>query len=693
MGLRELDNLKPNYNSDRDDVLNQFYIPALKESIEYYRLAGFFSSTALAVAARGVMGLLKNGGRIKLIAGAIINPEDVNAIRDGLEKPINIIEQNFIKDLNNIEDEFVRNHIQALGWMVANNKMDIRLAVLKGDDGLPLDSQSMVFRGIFHPKIGIFKDNENNMISFSGSINETGIAWRDNIEQFKVFRKWIEGESENFAEDCNIFSTYWNGNAKRIEIIDIPEAIRKNLLKFSTKNIDDIVIDYDSYKSRNGSTDLFDVLMKADINKLRDYQREALENWKRNNYKGILEMATASGKTFTAIMGSYFLFKRIGKLATIVLVPSRQLVKQWGEELRKYTQNVALISSDIRSWKSNLEDYIYLFNRNRINNLYIITTIPSYIQNAEKILSKISPLNKLLIIDEAHWIGAEVSQDYLKQSIPIYILGLTATPIRYYDEEGTRFLKDYLGNVIFRFSIEDGQKRGYLCKYNYYIDFCKLNSIELRKYIELTRKIIIASNDINKRDNKKYEALLNRRAKIIKDAESKFLSFERIIANLENLDKCIVYCDENQIERVCDILQEYDIRYNTFLGGTTSNERQILISRIKSGSIDAIVAIKCLNEGVDIPPLKIGFFISNSGNPREFIQRRGRLLRTSEGKTIVHMYDFVVIPDLGNVGDVNGIRIDNIIETELKRVKEFNDNALNKAYNEGKILEILNKVI
>jgi len=171
MSFREL-NLQPCYDSGKDDVLNDFYLPVLRQSTEYFRLAGFFSSTAFAVAARGIRELLENDGKMKLIAGAVLRKEDVDAIREGLEKPSEVIERLAMDDFDSIEDEFVRNHVRALGWLVAKGKLEIRVAIVKDWDGLPIDETSVLRSGIFHQKIGIFTDTDGQMISFSGSVND-----------------------------------------------------------------------------------------------------------------------------------------------------------------------------------------------------------------------------------------------------------------------------------------------------------------------------------------------------------------------------------------------------------------------------------------------------------------------------------------------------------------------------------------
>ena len=703
MSFRELD-IQPCYDSGRDDVLNGFYLPVLGESIEYVRLAGYFSSTAFAVAAKGIAGLLENDGRMKLIAGAVLRKKDVDAIRDGLENPSEVIERVAMEDFCSMEDEFVRNHVRALGWMIAEGRLEIRVAVVKDRGGSPLDETSVLRSGIFHQKIGIFTDNEGQMISFSGSVNETARAWIENVEEFKVFRSWIGGEYEHFRSDCEMFNRYWNGETDRVEVLEIPDAVRKHLIQMAPDNLDMLDLDWKPHETTvedNNSEEVwgddqprkFNESIEIDINRLRDYQQEAIDNWRSNSWRGILEMATASGKTFTAIMGSYYLFKEIGKLCTVVLVPSKQLVKQWGKELKKYTDNVVLISSDEKNWKAMVNDFVSLFRMGSVDHLYIVSTIRSYTNSAEKMLLKIPSQQKLLIVDEAHWVGAVEAQTHFKGTAPIRALGLTATPVRYFDEEGTDFLYSFLGDVVFKFTIKDGQDRGYLCKYNYHVEFCDLDRLELREYIRLTKSIVM---EYGNEDKKKLTMLLNKRAKVVKDAKSKFKGFDRLLSKLKGeIDRCVVYCDENQIDTICTILREHDLIFNTFLGTTPDHERQRLISKLTSGMIDVIVAIKCLNEGVDIPPLKMGFFISSSGNPKEFIQRRGRLLRVCEGKNVVDMYDFVVAPDVDqlNLAEPEKKAQDKIIKKELDRVKEFNDNALNSAVNEQKILERLNMIL
>ena len=111
--------LRSAYDSDTDNILADFYTPALSVSVQYSRLTGFFSSTTLAVAAKGISGLIQNGGSIRLITGATFQKQDIAAIREAIDDPEKVLENAMLREFENLEDEFVKDHVRALGWMVS----------------------------------------------------------------------------------------------------------------------------------------------------------------------------------------------------------------------------------------------------------------------------------------------------------------------------------------------------------------------------------------------------------------------------------------------------------------------------------------------------------------------------------------------------------------------------------------------
>lgn len=235
MNFKDLD-LKNCYDSDEDNILSDFYIPVLENSVKYHRLTGFFNSSALSIAARGIQGLLHNEGEMKLISGVVLSEKDIDAIEQGIKDPESIISKFLTNELDNIENDFVRDHILGLSWLIANDKLKIKLALLKPNTTIPNISNL----GIFHQKIGIFEDLEGNHLCFSGSVNESKTAWKFNIEDFNVFRSWVKEEKKYLDSISKRFEKYWLGDTKRAKILDVPEAIRKKMIQIAPKSKEEI---------------------------------------------------------------------------------------------------------------------------------------------------------------------------------------------------------------------------------------------------------------------------------------------------------------------------------------------------------------------------------------------------------------------------------------------------------------------
>ncbi len=238
--------LKFVYDSDQVDILNEFYLPALSNSIRYRRLAGYFYSSVLAIAARGVSRLIMNGGIMQLVVGAELSQNDINAIVQGLKSREQVIADIMIKDLKTIEDLFVKDHVKALAWMVANGKLEIKVAIALNKQGIPIDSSTLLKFGIFHTKIGILEDNQGNIVTFGGSINESMSGWLFNDETFYVFPSWIAGFQEISENNIKKFETCWNGKPNRFIVMDIPTAYQQELIKIAPSNLSDLNLEFSS---------------------------------------------------------------------------------------------------------------------------------------------------------------------------------------------------------------------------------------------------------------------------------------------------------------------------------------------------------------------------------------------------------------------------------------------------------------
>lgn len=695
MSLKDLA-LKKSYDSDSDDILNDFYILALSQSVTYKRLAGFFSSSALAVAARGISKLISNGGHMKLIASAKLRKSDIEAIREAYENPEKVIEKMVLEDLENLEDKFVEDHVRALGWMVAKKKLEIKIAIVYGEDELPLDEKSIEKQGIFHQKVGIFEDERGNQISFSGSDNESASAWQSNIEEFKVFRSWMEAEKEYLDADCKKFEKFWMGRPKKTKVIDVPSAVKRKLIEIAPDNVEVLHLDRWSKKR--------DEIWKKPV-ELWDKQKEAVNSWLTHGGKGIFEMATGTGKTFAALGALEKTLEREKKLVVVIACPLIHLAKQWAREIEKFGIYCDTIIADSSNpnWKNKLADHLLDIENGINEKLIVLTTHATFPTNDfRKIIIK--AMEKLfLVVDEVHGIGAPKGKEGLIEEY-IFRLGLSATPKRWFDLEGTEALFKYFGDVVFEFSLKEAINnvnpdtgKAYLTPYEYKPYFVELTEEELQKYEEETAKI--AKAYYRSRDEKGREEwfslLCIKRQNIVKNATNKYTAFKKILDEIGEVKYCLVYCSPQQIDRVQKILNEKNIIQHKFTmvestkpedkyGGLS--ERQFLLQKFSEGTYQALVAMKCLDQGVDIPPARIAIMLSNSGNPREYIQRRGRVLRPFPGKEKAIIYDIIVIPTLSINVSEDFLELERkILVKELKRYKEF-------AYVASNCLECLDKI-
>jgi len=315
MALRDI-SLKLSYNSGEDDLVRDFYHPCLRNSIRYERAVGFFTSKILLVLSEGISQFLLNDGSMKLICSPRFNEEDINAIKKGYENRENLIEGALMREINQIPEDIVNNNLNCLSWLIANNKLDIKIA-------LPTNIDTETY-GIYHEKIGIFYDEEDSIIAFSGSQNETlyGVAY--NYESFDIYRSWKE------SERCNLkithFEKMWDNIAQGIEIHNFPEAAKDRIIEKITPQ------KYSEVNTNSVYTSLKKISSNAFLESLWNFQREAIDSWKDNGFSGILSMATGTGKTKTAIGAIIELHKSVDNIFVVVASPQNTILKQWEQE-------------------------------------------------------------------------------------------------------------------------------------------------------------------------------------------------------------------------------------------------------------------------------------------------------------------------------------------------------------------------
>lgn len=669
MTLKDI-NLKVSYDSSVDNILNDFYIPVLSQSLKYSRITGFFSSSALAVAAKGVTSLILNGGSMRIISGAKLSKEDLEEIAKGYQIK-DIITKSFIRDIENLHDQLIKDHVKALGWMIQNNKLDIRIAIPLDSHNNPIDEDRINQRGIFHQKIGILEDDYGNIISFSGSINESAMAWKYNVEEFKVFRNWIDGESEHLKSDLDKFKNFWGNNIKNVLVYDVPHAIKEKIISISPKNFEELKYRLEKYH--------------ISPIKLRHYQLEAIEAWLKNK-KGLIEMATGTGKTYVSIACIQEILKDEEKLVVVITCPFIHLIDQWQKNLGQWQFISIAIHGSAKNWEHNLKNKIYEINNNYKQTLIILTTHNTFSSEKFVNLLKNVKCQIMLIADEVHGLGSIVRRIGLQEKY-IYRIGLSATPFRWFDEEGTEIILKYFGDIVFKFEIKKAIP-DYLTPYQYHLFIVELSSLELREYMNLTKKIAreYYSSRSESEQTKLLESLLIKRQKIIVNAEAKYNTLLVILNSFNNLTNCLIYCSPNQIIRVQAMLNSKSIVQHKFTAYESKEERKKILDMFELGNYQVLVAMKCLDEGVDVPATKAAIIMASSTNPREFIQRRGRILRKHPNKKKALVYDILVVASLQPNLDEDIYKIEKkILLKELKRIVEFGSSAEN-------YIEILNRI-
>lgn len=440
-----------------------------------------------------------------------------------------------------------------------------------------------------------------------------------------------------------------------------------------------------------------------DYIQLRQYQRQAVSNWFANQGRGTLKMATGSGKTITALAIVTELYQKIGLQVLLVVCPYRHLVSQWDRECRKFSLEPILAFESVRNWQSQLSTQLYNIHSGKQAFLTIITTNASLIGDGLQSQIKYFPEKTLIVGDEAHNLGSP----RLEQSLPRNIglrLALSATPERYFDEQGTEFVFDYFGSVLEpELTLADAIKQGALVHYLYYPILVKLTENETRTYARLTKRIgwaMMAEENLANQET--LTSLLMQRARLIGTATNKLAALRQLMIKRLDSTHTLFYCGDGSVEEAVSVEggrqlaavtkllgTELGYRINTYTAETSLTEREDLRRQFETGKLQGLVAIRCLDEGVDIPAVQTAIILASSGNPRQFIQRRGRILRPHPGKERATLFDMIVLPpDL----ERDTIEVErNLLKKELRRLLEFADLADNAGEARMKLLQLQRK--
>ena len=717
---------KLSWSSPKDNIVNDFYRPALVNCRLYQRLSGYFSSTTFSAIALEILDFIQAKGQIQIITSPKLSSKDKELLEQSINKNEKILEDNFLEDLHDDPDGIKLDFFKLVGYMLSNDidgkpQMDIKIAIPK-DGG-----------GVFHQKIGIMHYYNGEKIAFAGSVNETWGGWRENSENLTVFCSWVNDDTNRQAivDNQRNFNDLWSNSNERIDVYDLPSAVRQKLLEISPKSEEELQstikkIRHITLKNKPEDSETYP---ESKIN-LMEHQHDAINKWFENDCKGLLEMATGSGKTFTAFGCVNKLQKSHPRTLTVIACPQKHLVEQWKNASKYWNEWVIDLNkmwldfqitcnSDYPKWRDTLKNKLYdigipqLGSETYVQNHMVIFTTHDTLGNPDLLdnILDIPNIKKILIVDEVHNITKQKSQKVFLDEFD-FRLGLSATPKRHMDDDGTQALHDYFHGIVYTLNIEAAIKRNILCPYEYIPYYVELTSEEGDEYDRLTKRIAFIEQQKQKgimpdlQQNNPYMM----RSNLVANAKNKDVKFEEILdVEFNNrLDHTLIYCTNNpstslmtnepkQLRRVQNILYDRGIESKSITWEDKTEKRLDTLENMKKNHLDCITAIKCLDEGVDIPDVHTGIFMASSGNPKQFIQRRGRILRKSDatGKQFAKIYDILVIPKIIET-EYHDYRLSQrkMVARELLRHKQFaliaknQDKAIENIKNITKEFEI-----
>lgn len=664
---------KGSYNRIDDDIAEEFYIPCMMNSTSYDRISGFFGSSVYVIAWKALKMFLANGGTMRIICSPVISPEDLSAMEEGnVAKDNDVLAQALQKELEEItQDENLELPSRLLACLIANGTIKMKIAIVN-KNGHPN------IKALFHDKIGIFYDSVGNRVGFRGSFNETykGLSNDGNIESTDVFQSWDGGkELERIETSTELFERIWQNKVQEsVSVYDIPEAVNKQLFQSAAK--DDIDKLLDEIKVRVTSEERWKPDPKGRTP--RKHQVRALNDWESRGRRGILKHATGSGKTFTAICAIADALKR-GE-TVLVLVPSKELLYQWRKDIEKSIStldiNFLLCGDGNNTWRKPQELSKWTRSNTSINKVVIAimstAASPEFYQNVE------AGEHLFIVADEVHNLGSAKRRNVFNINAGAR-LGLSATPERYGDKEGTDAIFTYFGGIVQpEFSLEDAINSHVLTRYFYHPNKVYLNASEQEEWEAISKeitRIIARTTNGGKltaetiKANSRLSQLMINRARILKNAENKAdLAIRILKENYKAGQKWIVYCDnQTQLKKIRQLAEDADLDAYEYYADMAGDRNETLKYFERHGGV--LVSIKCLDEGVDIPSTTHALILASSKNPREFIQRRGRVLRLSPGKPFAHLYDAITLP-VGELSE-DEHRTDSIVLGELSRAIQF----------------------
>lgn len=703
-----------------------FFSDCLCNATTFDLMLGFFSSSAINVLADGFAIFLYNGGKMRLIVNDILTENDKEAIEAGKgDANIPFFDLSNLQAVKKTLSERDIHFFECLAWMVRNDRLEIKIIAPKDSEGISHTKSGVFYDGL--NKVAFDGSCNFSRTALVENIESLTVScdWDGDIEIAKVesianeFEQIIHEKDDTVSyltvrdiktQITHTFDDKTLEDLVRAEYAILKDRTRKVVAPAVTRALEKAKDKIEAILERIEENDY--AVIKRDVAEPcfpyssgpRDYQVEAFNKWKNNNQKGLFAMATGTGKTITSLNCLFEISKKSGCYKALILVPTITLVEQWEKECRKFGfDNVIKVCSKYNGWRTALGNVrlLELSEPDNKQSYVIISTYVSFVKNFHDL--SLFPKKKLLLIaDEAHNMGSASILRRLGEIKYLRRIGLSATPKRQFDDDGNDKLMEFFGcdkEYTFEYSMEEAIQNGALCKYYYYPHLVRLTSDEMNIYIELSRKI---AKVYNKEDNESKELLkrlLLKRKRVIHKAVNKKEIFQEILQqrfkDTGSLKYTLVYVPEGNEpddktadifdsrdvikddEDTVHIIDEYtaivrDIDSHVVVRQFTSGtlERETMLKDFAEGKIDVLTSMKCLDEGIDVPRSELAIFCASTGNPRQFIQRRGRVLRTHPDKRFAVIHDLVVIPDNNFDQECQAIE-KNIVTAEISRVRDF----------------------
>lgn len=648
------------YSTSKNNLVSEFYEPALSRAMRYDRSSGYFSSALMSLIPLGFADFVSRGGKVRLICSPQLTQADFEAVLKVGEKVDDL--ETMLSNLRGLvssDDPDKALIARVFSSLLASGVLEMRIAVTN-------------LSGIFHDKVGIFEDLNGDYISFIGSANETAAAWSGfvNHENLEVFNSTVRDDTRRVIKHVSYFEDLWANRDDTVKTLDVRTVEREIFQIAPPEQLKDILLRIRKTPRRSDESEDREIPQIP----LRDYQTKVLENWEAAGNKGVITFATGAGKTITCLE-AISRWSEDGR-PSLVLVPSEYLLRQWSDEISKWIPQAGLLLVGGRgNGPAKWGPYLEAFSKHSAASSprIILSTYASARSESFKKKFKIGK-HVLLAADEVHTFGSVENRalaDWLEVGAS---LGMSATPERKWDAEGTSAILDYFGEKLEpAFTLEDALAADYLSVYDYYFERCYLTPSEDAEWEEVTQRFVRAWIMAGKKMTKKVTDILIERSRISKAALNKTsITVEILEKNFNRDDRWLVYCESiSHLNEVSGAIRERAIPGLQILEYHSKNsDEHVEAIKFLSKTGGVMLAVKCLDEGVDLPRVNKAIIMASSTNPREYIQRRGRVLRKHPEKSSAQIYDLLTFRAVGDVPTTCG---------EVERALLFSKSARNVA--------------